>query len=93
MAAPGVSIGLNMLNQCPRDSERVAEAYIRGTMPEAERTRYEDHYIACRACAEILQQTDEYIHAMCAAARRLREVPAGTGEAEDQTDPGDCDSQ
>jgi anti-sigma factor RsiW len=50
----------------------MAEAYAMGTLNAADAGAFEDHYIACAACATALQEIAGYVDAMKSAARRLR---------------------
>ena len=62
-------------NKCPPDPEAVAEAYLMGTLSSEQATAFEDHFVACNACATVLQKTAEYVDAMRAAARKQRSEP------------------
>jgi hypothetical protein len=41
--------------------------------------RFEDHYITCSTCAEIVEATERYVRAMKVAAQRLRPARAAGG--------------
>ena len=51
-------------SECPADLERVAEAYVMGTLPEEQAKVFEDHYAACDTCATALYKTANYVDAM-----------------------------
>jgi hypothetical protein len=46
-----------------------------GTLTADQRAAFEDHYMVCAVCTEILQKTGAYVEAMEAAARKLRSEP------------------
>jgi anti-sigma factor RsiW len=60
-------------NQCPTGLEEVAEAYVTGTSPGESAASFEAHFIACDRCASVVQKTAEYVAAMRAAAKKLRD--------------------
>jgi len=37
---------------------------------------FEDHYLRCKTCAEIVEATERYVRAMKVAARRFRPARA-----------------
>ena len=49
------------LSECPADLEKVAEAYVMGTLPEEQAIAFEDHYAACDTCATALYKTADYV--------------------------------
>lgn|GEM_PF-2059286 len=53
------------MQHIPEDS---LEQYAMGAFPEPEAGPLEEHLLICTACQERLQQTDDYVAAMCAAA-------------------------
>ncbi|MBS1856126.1 MAG: hypothetical protein JST11_12225 [Acidobacteria bacterium] len=57
---------------CPADPEEVAEAYVMGRLPQDQVTAFEDHYVACDACATVLQKQAEYVAAIRSAAKEIR---------------------
>jgi hypothetical protein len=59
-------------HRCPADPEEVAEGYCMGTLSPGEAAAFEEHYLACPACAGILENVDTYVRAIATAARRLR---------------------
>ena len=63
------------IGPCPANVEEVAEAYVMGTLPEEQRSVFEEHYLACAACTTVLERVAAYIDAMQAAARKLRPEP------------------
>ena len=55
---------------CPlRSGHDLAEAYVAGTLPEAEQDAYEQHFFSCSACLAQVQTLQEL-------ADRLRQQPA-----------------
>jgi anti-sigma factor RsiW len=50
--------------ECPTDLEKVAEAYVMGTLPEEQAVAFENHYAACDSCATALYKTANYVDAM-----------------------------
>jgi hypothetical protein len=63
-------------DRCPAEPDEVAEAYCMGTLDRAAAVAFEDHYVICNRCAEIVEATERYVRAMKAAAR-LRPARAG----------------
>ena len=59
-------------SRCPLASEEKAEAYLTGKLSEQEANRFEDHYIFCPDCIDLLESTDRFIHSMHAAGEILR---------------------
>ena len=58
---------------CPlRSGHDLAEAYVAGTLPEAEQDAYEQHFFSCSACLAQVQTLQEL-------ADRLRQQPAAGG--------------
>jgi anti-sigma factor RsiW len=57
-------------SECPADLERVAEAYVMGTLPEEQAIVFEDHYAACDTCATELYKTANYVDALRRRRRR-----------------------
>ena len=51
-------------SECPADLEKVAEAYVMGTLPEEQAVVFEDHYSECVTCATSLYKTADYVDAM-----------------------------
>ena len=64
-------------NQCPADPAEIAEAYVMGMLTKEQETVFEGHYANCEKCAATFQKTAEYVEAMRAAAKKLREGPQG----------------
>ena len=60
---------------CPPDAEETAEAYCMGRLSVEEVRAYEDHYVSCPRCVQLLQAARDYINAMKAAARDLNKRP------------------
>ena len=60
-------------NECPANPAEVAEAYVMGTLQKERMIAFEDHYVTCSQCATVLQKTAEYIEAMRAVSRKVRE--------------------
>ena len=65
-------------DHCPPDRAEIAEAYVLTRLSPADAIAFEEHYIACAACAAVLQETALYIDAMKAAAEKLNSNPACT---------------
>jgi anti-sigma factor RsiW len=59
--------------QCPDNTEDVAEAYILGALTAEQAAVFEDHYLGCDACATVLYKTADFVDAMNAAAKKVRE--------------------
>jgi hypothetical protein len=70
----GMFFVVDTLEQCPAEVELVAEAYCIGTLPLSETAAFEDHYIACKRCATVVEDTDTYVRVMQDAARKLRAI-------------------
>jgi anti-sigma factor RsiW len=51
-------------SECPVDLEKVAEAYVMGTLPEEQATAFESHYAARDTCATALYKTADYVDAV-----------------------------
>jgi hypothetical protein len=62
-------------NQCPDNAEEVAEAYVMGTLTAEQAIAFEIHYVGCNRCALVLQKAVEYVDAMRAAAKKVRDEP------------------
>jgi hypothetical protein len=56
-------------------SEDVLELYSLGRLPEPELDRADDHLLICHTCQDRLQETDDYIKAVRAAAAALEAEP------------------
>jgi hypothetical protein len=50
--------------ECPTDLEKVAAAYIMGTLREEQAISFENHYAVCDTCATALYETVNYVDAM-----------------------------
>jgi hypothetical protein len=64
-------------DRCPVDPDAVAEEYLLGTLPKAQRLIFEEHYIGCPQCSERLQFTEDFVLAVRRAAARLRTCTYG----------------
>ena len=66
---------------CPlRSGHDLADAYVAGTLPEAEQDAYEQHFFSCSACLAQVQTLQELGRPPAAAAGRRGRAPhAGTG--------------
>jgi hypothetical protein len=64
---------------CPAEPDEVAEAYCMGTLDRVAAIAFEDHYIRCHRCAELVEATEKYVRAMQLAASRLRPTRAASG--------------
>jgi anti-sigma factor RsiW len=60
-------------SQCPVTPAETAEAYLLGHLPADRARAFEEHCIACPACAAVIDETERYIVAMKRAAKRLRD--------------------
>jgi anti-sigma factor RsiW len=58
-------------DSCPQDPQESAEAYLLGRLPPDQAREFEDHYIACAMCAEVVEETDRFVTAIKQAADRL----------------------
>ncbi|MGA1995864.1 MAG: hypothetical protein ABSH45_08800 [Bryobacteraceae bacterium] len=58
--------------RCRFASDEKAEAYLAGKLSEAEALRFEDHYILCRECTDLLESTDRFIRSVRAAGEILQ---------------------
>ena len=65
-------INVENWNACPTDPEELAEAYVMNILPPDQSIAFEDHFVACDACATILQEAAGYMTGMEEAARELR---------------------
>ena len=63
------------MSECPVDLEKVAEAYVMGTLPEKQASAFENHYATCDTCATALYKTADYVDTMRGAARTMRSEP------------------
>jgi hypothetical protein len=70
----------NDCDRCPVDPDEVAEAYCMGTLDRAAAIAFEDHYITCNRCVEIVEATERYVRAMRVTAARLRPAPTAGGD-------------
>jgi hypothetical protein len=43
-------------SHCPANPEEVAEGYVMGTLTAEEAGAFEDHYVGCNRCAQVLQK-------------------------------------
>jgi hypothetical protein len=68
-------------DRCPTDPDEVAEAYCMGALDRATAAAFEDHYVTCKTCGEIVEATERYVRAMKVAAQRLRPARAAGGSA------------
>ena len=60
---------------CPANPEEIAEAYVMGTLTADQATAFEN--VGCNRWAQVLQKVVEYVDAMCAAAKKVREEAEG----------------
>jgi hypothetical protein len=56
-------------------SDELLEQYSLGTLPEPQAEPLEEHLLVCEQCQDRLNQTDAFIAAIQAAARKLRNEP------------------
>lgn len=59
-------------SRCPFASDEKVEAYLAGKLSEAESLRFEDHYILCGECTDLLESTDRFIRSVRAAGEILQ---------------------
>lgn len=68
---------------CPLDVVELAEAYLLNRLPAPEAAAFEEHYLACPRCAEILEREqglhDAIREAYGANARRTRKAAHAHG--------------
>jgi len=63
---PGQSVDV-----CPDDPEDMAERYLLRSLPAGEAECFEEHYMVCESCAEVLSAAEDYISSMRIAGLRL----------------------
>lgn len=61
-------------NRCPADPEEVAEAYIMGTLADADAVAFDEHLLVCGPCIAAVEAAD--VRAMRDAARELHATPS-----------------
>ena len=54
-------------NACAANSRELAEQYCLNRLAPADLIAFEEHYLSCPACAELVERTDEFIHSLRAA--------------------------
>ena len=57
--------------RCKFASGEKVEAYLAGKLSEAETNNFEDHYILCAECTDLLESTDLFIRSVRAAGEIL----------------------
>ena len=55
--------------------EEVLESYVMGKLSEEETAPLEEHLLICPACQNRLEETEQFVHAVRAAAVELRQEP------------------
>ena len=61
-------------------SQDALERYTMETLPESEIEALEMHLLVCDACQDRLRHLDQFITALCAAARKIaQEMPEESG--------------
>ena len=66
---PAIDLGAHISQDAP-------ERYAMETLPESEIAALEMHLLVCEACQDRLKHLDEFIAALCAAARKIaQELP------------------
>jgi len=60
-------------------SEEVLERYALDILPEAELASFEEHLLVCSLCQDRLAETETFIRAMRAAARKVEAAPESAG--------------
>lgn len=58
---------------CPPDAEETAEAYLLNSLSSEEIARFEEHYLTCDRCADVLTAAEDYVASIRIAAQRLRQ--------------------
>jgi hypothetical protein len=62
--------------RCPDDRSEVAERYCMGKLSADEAREFEDHYLTCASCTEVVEKTGRFIGAMrSAGAKSDRTTP------------------
>jgi anti-sigma factor RsiW len=59
-------------NCCSSDQEEIAEWYVMSKLPGDDARAFEEHLLICPNCATAVEDAEEYVQAIRAAARRLR---------------------
>jgi hypothetical protein len=57
-------------DRCPPDSQETSEEYLRGTLTASDSRIFEDHYITCANCAQVVEQTALFIDSVRRAAEQ-----------------------
>jgi len=53
------------------------EAYLIGKLSEAEKNQFEEHYVLCPDCIDLLESTDRFIRSVRAAGEIIEGSVAG----------------
>jgi len=56
---------------CPDDAEETAEAYLLNSLSPEETARFEEHYITCESCVDVLTAAEDFVASIRVAAQRL----------------------
>lgn len=67
----GEAAPVQTVDVCPDDPEDTAERYLLRSLPAGEAERFEDHYMVCESCAEVLSAAEDYISSIRVAGLRL----------------------
>jgi len=68
-------MGMLKVNACPSIPEETAEAYLRGELPAVDARTFEDHYMTCLRCAQVLEDVNAFGMTIKRASERLRREP------------------
>jgi len=47
--------------ECPPTPEEVAESYCLGRLADTEQKAFEDHYLICPRCAQLVEATQDFL--------------------------------
>jgi hypothetical protein len=65
------ALPVQTVDACPDDPEDTAEQYLLHSLPAREAERFEEHYMVCERCAEVLTAAEDYISSLRIAGLRL----------------------
>jgi hypothetical protein len=64
------------MNECDQDPD-TAERYVSGTLPEPERTSFEEHFFGCTKCFPVVQALEDARSVLAGEVRDVEGAPAG----------------
>jgi adenine-specific DNA methylase len=64
MQSAGAAKQVAMKTGCSTDASEMAEAYCLGRLSLEDQTAFEDHYLVCPPCAELVVQAQEFIDSL-----------------------------